>query len=144
MAYDLVSVFSIRQTVVNPTRDRCQRRQVPCRCVVPNWEERLEVRRWRCDVGLYNAITSQTPPELVVKSQVLPAEFQVVPSKRGREVIPNGLGVLQNVERAGADRIAAQHDNHGTPVQDRVIWKVPALPSDSRLVLPLVIRKPAF
>src|SRR5215467_11588526 len=107
MAYDLVSVFGIRQTVVNPPRARCQRRQVPCRCVVPNWEERLDVRRWRSDVGLYDAITSQTPPELVVKSQVFPAKFQVMPSQRGREVIPNGLSVLQNVERAGADRIAA-------------------------------------
>ena len=67
-----------------------------------------------------------------------------MPSERGREVIPNGLRVLQDVQRAGSDRVPAQHDNDGTSVQHRVIWKILALPSDCRLVLPLVIGKPAF
>src|SRR5881296_3139976 len=76
--------------------------------------------------------------------QIFAAHFQVMPSERGREVIPNGLRVLQDVQRAGSDRVPAQHDNDGTSVQHRVIWKVLALPSDCRLVLPLVIGKPAF
>src|SRR5262249_15122808 len=121
-----------------------QRRQVPCGCVVPDWEERLQIGRRRYVISLYHAITPQTPSKLVVVSQIFAAHFQFVPSERGREVIPNGLRVLQDVQGAGSNRVPAQHDNDGTSVQPGVIWKILALPSDCRLVLPLVICNPSL
>src|ERR1041385_15994 len=144
MSDDPVSVLGIRQAVVDPSGSGGQRRQIPRGCVVPNWKERLQIGRGRNVVGLYHAITTQTPSKFVVESQVFTAYFQVVPSERSRHVISNRLSVLKDVQRAGADRVATQNDDHGTSVQDRVIWKIGAFPPDRRLVLPLVIGKPAF
>src|SRR5207249_8660051 len=56
-----------------------------------------------------------------------------------------GLGVLKNVEGAGADSIAAQIDDHRSAVEDGVIGEVLTLPSDDGLVLPLVVgQTPAY
>src|SRR5262245_20692339 len=127
--------------MVDPPRNGGERRQIPRGCVVPDREERLEIRRRSCRIGLYYAITSQAPSELIVESQILTAQFQVVPAERGRKVVPNRLGVLKNIQRARPDRIAAQHDNHGPSVQDWVIGKIATLPSDRGLVLSLVMRQ---
>ncbi|PYS05688.1 MAG: hypothetical protein DMG17_33765, partial [Acidobacteria bacterium] len=61
MPDDPVSVLRIRRTVVDPPGDGGQGRQIPCGCVVPNWEERLEIGWWRCSIGDNYAITPQTP-----------------------------------------------------------------------------------
>src|SRR5437016_766496 len=69
-----------------------------------------------------------------------PPSFRSCPPERDGEVVADGLGVLQDVDWASADGIAAQLDLHRPAVQDGMIRKVPALPSDGRLILPFVVR----
>src|SRR5437867_2893653 len=127
----------------NKTGDRGERRQIPGGGVVPDREERLQIRRWSCTIGPDLAVTSQTPAKLVVVSHVLAAQFQVMLPKRGGEVIANRPRVLQDVDWASTDGIATQYHDHRTPTQHGMIREVTALPSNARLVLPFVIRQAA-
>src|SRR5437762_8845408 len=144
MPDDAVPMLGIRQAVVDPAGNGGQRRQIPCGCVVPNREERLEIRGRSCRIGLYYAITSPTPPKIVVESHVLAAHFEVVPPQRSGEVISNGLGVLKNIQWAGANRVPTQHDDYRSAVHHGLIGKVVTLPSSGRLVLALVIGQTSF
>src|SRR5262249_43805842 len=140
---NVVPVFRIGGRMENKTGDGGERRQIPGGGVVPNREERLQIRRRSCSIGPDLAVTSQTPAKLVVVSHVLAAQFQVMLPKRGGEVIANRPRVLQNVYWAGADGIAAQYHDHGTPTQHGMIWEVTALPSNARLVRAFLIRQAA-
>src|SRR5437867_4914974 len=140
---NVVPVLRIGGRMENKTGDGGERRQIPGGRVVPNWKKRLEIRRRSCSIGPDLAVTAQTPAKLVVVSHVFATQFQVMLPKRGGEVITNRPRVLQNVDWAGADGISAQYHDHRTPTQHGMIWKVTALPSDARLVLPFVIRQAA-
>src|SRR5438105_2746102 len=141
---DPVAMLGIGQAVVDPPGNGGQRRQIPCGGVVPNREKGLEIGGWRSRIRLYDAITSQTPAKLIVESHVLAAHFQVVPPQRSAEVISNGLCVLKNIQWAGADRIATQHDDYRSAVQDRMIRKISPFPSNRRLILTFVVGEPSF
>src|SRR5881296_3139974 len=70
--------------MVDPPGNGGQRRQVPCGCVVPNREQRLQIGRGRNVIGLYHAITPQTPSKLVVVCKYSPPIFR---SCRPSEVV---------------------------------------------------------
>src|SRR3989442_7062545 len=114
----------------NKTGDGGERRQIPGGSVVPCRKERLQIG-WRgSGIGIDLTVTRQAPAKFVVVAHVLAAQFQVVPPERDGEVVADGLGVLQDVDWASADGIAAQLDLHRSAVQDGMIRKVAALPSD--------------
>src|SRR5947208_4473178 len=125
----------------NKTSDGGERRQIPGRGVVPDGEERLQIRRRRPSIGINLAVTPQTPTKRVVVPHVLAAQFQVVPPERDGEVVADGLRILQDVDWAAPDRIAAKLNLHRSAIQYRMIRKDAALPSDGRLILPLVVRE---
>src|SRR5438093_13787160 len=127
----------------NKTGDGGERREIPGGGVAPNWKKRLEIRRLSCSIGPDLAVTAQTPAKLVVVPHVLAAQFQVMLPKRGGEVIANRPRVLQDVDWAGADRIAAQYYDHRTSTQHGMIWEITALPSHAWLILALVVRQAA-
>ena len=139
---DGVPVLRVRQGVIDPPRDGGQRRQIPRRGVVPDRKERLEIGRRRPAPRVNLAHAPQAPPKLVMEPHVIAAHFHVVtstPFVRRGEVIANRLGVLQDVERAGANGVAAQQDDHRSAVKDGIVGEVPALPPDAGLVLPVVV-----
>src|SRR5437667_800499 len=143
VADDVVPVLRIGGRMENKTGDGGERRQIPGGRVVPNWKKRLEIRRRSCSIGPDLAVTAQTPAKLVVVSHVFATQFQVMLPKRGGEVITNRPRVLQNVDWARADSIAAQYHDHRTPTQHGMIREVTALPSDAWLILALVVRQAA-
>src|SRR6058998_970743 len=140
---EVVPVLRIGGRMENKTGDGGERREIPGGRVVPNWKKRLESRRRSCSSGPDLAVTAQTPAKLVVVPHVLAAQFQVMPAERRGEVVADGLGVLQDVDWAGADRIAAQYYDHRTSTQDGMIWEITALPSHAWLILALVVRQAA-
>src|SRR5206468_9681268 len=86
------------------------------------------------------AVTPQTPTKRVVVPHVLAAQFQFVLAERDGQVIADGLGVLQDVDWASADGIAAKLNLHRSAIQYRMIRKDAALPLHGRLILSLVVR----
>jgi hypothetical protein len=114
--------------VLNETRDRQQRLQVPRRGIVPHREERLEVGRRVPAGGVDRARAAQAPPEVVQEPHVLAAQLQVMspaPLARRGEVVANVGGVLDDVQWVGADSEPAQRDDHRSTLE---YWMVGTYP----------------
>src|SRR5262245_45939729 len=78
------------------------------------------------------------------KRKYSPPNFRSCAPSFCSEIIANRLGVLEDVQGAGTDGVAAQLDYHRSAVEDGMIRKVVTLPSDDGLVLPLIVGQNSF